>query len=109
MRSDRNVRRNMHDRNARLNRSLAPVDSSPTPIADLLRILIAEVRGLRADLTRTPQRPKRAELLTAIAASVGGHTFTALSLFDHAERDDTLAGALDVAQFRNAKALGRYL
>lgn len=62
--------------------------SDEDPVLELLRELVAEVRGLRADLaqrrpavvTRT-DRVRLAQLLPAIAATLGSQLFTTHELF----------------------------
>jgi len=62
--------------------------SDEDPVLELLRELVAEVRGLRADLaqrrpavvTRT-DRVRLAQLLPAIAATLGSEIFTVHELF----------------------------
>src|SRR3954453_14762417 len=93
----------------------APLPTSD-PIVDLLRELIAEVRGLRTDLrtagrqaatgsTSEPVDP--AEFLATIADSVKGHPFTASELLDHAAVDADLAHALH--GITSARQLGKRL
>lgn len=83
------------------------------PIETLLRELVAEVRGLRADLARqgrpdsTLSRADRAQLaqmLPAIAGVYGPETFSARDLVE----DDRPAVRL-VVQGRSVKQLGKLL
>lgn len=86
------------------------------PIEALLRELVTEVRGLRADLrtagrqtatgsTSEPVDP--AEFLATIADSVKGHPFTAGELLAHAAVDVDLAHALQGVT--TARQLGKRL
>jgi len=66
---------------------------------ELLRLVLAEVRSLRADLERAglipPPAPLDDLLLVAIANAVGAKAFTAGELIDHADKaDDQLRTAL---------------
>jgi hypothetical protein len=71
------------------------------PVCDLLRELVAEVRGLRGDLAQQAKRGTfmesrfdAAHLLATIAASVQGRLFTAAELLQHTVVDADLAAAL---------------
>ena len=83
-------------------------DASDDDLALLLRALLDEVRGLRADLARPGRRP-RITLLAVIATAVQGRAFSATEVFSHAQVNDGLATALDAAGITTARALGRYL
>jgi hypothetical protein len=80
----------------------------------LLRELLAEIRGLRADLAGRPTAPKAAslqELIDAIAFAVGDKAFTAKELVTHAEAlpAERLKNALNAAGGTNHKCIGRLL
>jgi hypothetical protein len=77
--------------------------------AELLRAILDELRGLRADLRRTRQRPHRASLLSVVAVAVTDRAFNAHELLLHAERDPALRLALDAAQIGSPKQLGHVL
>lgn len=66
---------------------------------ELLRLVLAEVKALRADLERAgvipPQAANDDQLLAVISESVGAKMFTATELIDHADKaDDQLKAAL---------------
>lgn len=92
----------------------APLPTSD-PIVDLLRELVDEIKGLRADLARvddTSRGSKRepilsdARFLATIAASVQGHPFTASELLAHAAVDPDLA---EVLRGMSARRVGKKL
>jgi len=81
----------------------------------LLRELIAEVRGLRMDLARQAGAPVQAEgladLLEAIAFTVGDRMFTApeLAKFAEAAPPEKLLTALHAAGGTNPRKVGKLL
>ena len=77
--------------------------------------LLAEVRGLRADLRRQSRTDDSRALVAAIESELGRGAFTAAGLIDigHEDADGVMAAALDqAANWRNAGgaiSLGRAL
>jgi hypothetical protein len=83
-----------------------------SPVEALLRELIAEVKGLRADLARTSgrRRPEIPDaLLPILAQAVFDKAFTATEVIRHASTVDApLRAALDGAGLSNARQLGKW-
>ncbi|MBB3020664.1 hypothetical protein FHR70_003750 [Microvirga lupini] len=81
----------------------------------LLRVLISEVRGLRADIARQAGAPVQADslaaLLDAIASAVGARVFTASELADFAEAapPEKLLTALHAAGGTSPRKVGKLL
>jgi hypothetical protein len=80
---------------------------------DLLRELISEVQGLRADLNRgrAPSVDSLSDaLLPVLAASVADKAFSAREVIQHAALvDGLLRAALAAAGLVNARKLGKWL
>jgi hypothetical protein len=89
-----------------------PTTTTPeTVVEGLLRELVAEVRGLRSDLTRRPvpslsreDRARLSRLLPAIGATLGSELFNSAELHEHGSPALRLVRA-----GLNAKQLGRLL
>jgi hypothetical protein len=83
---------------------------------DLLRELVAEVRGLRADITRRqrrrlfePDRAALAKLLPIIATAVEYRVFTVRMLVEHAKLPQATALREAIDAVGGAHALGHLL
>lgn len=87
-----------------------PIVVERDQVLELLGDLVAEVRGLRADLAASRRRPSRIALLPVIAAAVADRAFSAVELVQHAEMvDDGLRTALDAAHLTTARQVGKTL
>jgi len=87
---------------------VAPDTDHDEPLAALLRAVLAELRGLRADLA-PPRRRSRVVLLAVIATAVQGRMFNAAEIVAHARINPVLAQALAAAGITTARSLGHYL
>jgi hypothetical protein len=80
------------------------------PLVPLVRELIAEVRGLRADLRRRDRgQPdeRYARLFSVLGGIVGTElAFDAVEVLDHAAVDEALAAALADCGLHTADAIG---
>jgi hypothetical protein len=86
----------------------------PDTTEALLRELVEEVRGLRADLARergrSPARDASVEaLLPVLAAAVADRAFTSREVVEHAVVDGALRAALDKAGVVTGRQLGKWL
>ena len=86
---------------------------APDPIESLLRELITEVQGLRADLVHERERHHKksaADLVLTLAASVENKAFSTREVIAHATRvEGDLSAALEVAGLSNPRQLGKWL
>ena len=77
----------------------------------MLRALVAEVRGLRADLARDrrPSHLTHEALLPVLARAVKDNAFSAREVMQHAALvDGDLRAALHAADLRSARQLGKW-
>jgi hypothetical protein len=92
-------------------------DGIDNETVELLRALVGEVRGLRADLARQQSSgtgrevdERHAALLVAIVEAVGDHEFSSVELVRHAAAvGGNLRAALDALHASTPRRLGKCL